>query len=225
MGNSFHLMTRRTVNFIYLYEQRGKWIWPDVDSGTSQTWTQMWKLQYPQKLLPGTFCESPSTSRWNECDEKWHHSHNIATLLHMTTILVYQQIHVGACTGKSETMQHTFHIIITHIQYIAILQHKSISGISLRFGIFLQNHKGFIMRAPTCIVQYCSQVLFIVGSIPPAGIETLPQELQRNFTLMRDLDQWAEGTYSTPTHKCGHLAEAQSGVSTIHFANMLIGDA
>ena len=26
-----------------------------------------------------------------------------------------------------------------------------------------------------------------------AGIETLPQELQRNFTLMRDLDQRAEG--------------------------------
>ena len=67
------------------------------------------------------------------------------------------------------------------------------------------------MRAPTCIVQYCSQVLFIVGSIPPAGMETLPQELQRNFTLMRDLDQRAEGTYmySTPTRKCGHLRHSQ----------------
>jgi len=81
----------------------------------------------------------------------------------------------------------------------------------LRFGIFLQNYKGFIIRAPTCMVQ-CSQVLFIVGSIPPAGIETLPQELQRNFTLMRDLDQRAEGTYSTPTCNVG----TQDTVSGVH---------
>jgi len=57
----------------------------------------------------------------------------------------------------------------------------------------------------------CGQVLFIVG------IETLPQELQRNITLMRDLDQRAEGTYSTPTSQMW-APETQSGVSTVHFA-------
>ena len=35
------------------------------------------------------------------------------------------------------------------------------------------------------------------------GIETLPQELQRNFTLMRDLDQRAEGKISDADHKPG----------------------
>ena len=32
--------------------------------------------------------------------------------------------------------------------------------------------------------------------ITHVGIETLPQELQRNFTLMRSLDQRTEGTPS-----------------------------
>jgi len=65
----------------------------------------------------------------------------------------------------------------------------------------------------------CGQVLFIVGSISPAGIETLPQELQRNFTLMRDLEV-------RTVHSLTNVGTRDTVRGVHSFANnILVGDA